>query len=203
HPWRVAPRARGMGAALRHAPGLLTLAHTRTGAGPRPLVLLHGLLGGGRNPWSLARLLSARGPELSVVALDLPGHGSSPPLPPAADSDRLAREVLATVATLGLATPLSLVGHSLGGRVALRAAQRDPARVTSVTLLDIAPGPFPAGGEVSRVLDLFLRAPDVVASRADARAFLVGASLSAAVADWLPFYLESPPGGHRWEGGRE
>jgi esterase len=188
-----------MGAALRHAPGLLTLAHTRTGAGPRPLVLLHGLLGSARNLSNLARLLSARGPEFSVVALDLPGHGSSPPPPRAPDSDLLAREVLATIGTLGLATPLSLVGHSLGGRVALRAAQRDPARVTSVTLLDIAPGPFAGDGEVARVLDVLLSTPDVVGSRAEARAFLVGAGLGAALAEWLLLNLESADRGYRWK----
>ena len=162
-------------------------------------MLLHGLLGSARNLSTLARLLSSHSPQFSVVALDLPGHGSSPPLPPAADSDLIAREVLAALATLDLAPPLSLVGHSLGGRVALRAAQRDPAAVASVTLLDIAPGPLPAGGEVARVLDVLLGAPDVVASRADARAFLVGAGLNAALAEWLLLNLESTDGGYRWK----
>jgi esterase len=165
-------------------------------------VLLHGLLGSARNLSTLARLLSSRHPEFSVIAFDLPGHGASPPLPPGADSDLLARDVLAAAATVGVAPPLALVGHSLGGRVALRAAQREPAAVASVTLLDIAPGPLAAGGEVSRVLETLLAAPDVVASRADARAFLVGAGLSPALAEWLLLNLESSAGGYRWKADR-
>jgi esterase len=162
-------------------------------------VLLHGLLGSARNLSTLARLLNARSPDLTVVALDLPGHGSSPPLPPAADSDLLAREVLATVATLGLATPLRLVGHSLGGRVALRAALRESASIVSVTLLDIAPGPLTATGDVARVLDVLPRMPDLLHSRADSRARLVGDGLSPALAEWLLLNLESADGGYRWK----
>ena len=130
-------------------------------------MLLHGLLGSARNLSTLARRLSAGSPDLTVVAFDLPGHGSSPPLPPAADSDLLAAKSSTGAGALGLAPPWRLVGHSLGGRVALRAAQREPAAVASVTLLDIPPGPLAASGEVARVLDVLLRMPDVVASRAD------------------------------------
>jgi esterase len=188
-----------VGAALRHAPGLLTLAHTRTGAGPRPLVLLHGLLGSARNLSTLARLLSARDPALTLIAFDLPGHGGSPPLPPGADSDLLAQEVLASAGALGLARPLRLIGHSLGGRVALALARREPAAVASLTLLDIAPGPVAASGEVGRVLDILLRAPDTMASRADARAWLQHTGLNPALANWLLLNLASADGGVRWK----
>jgi pimeloyl-ACP methyl ester carboxylesterase len=162
-------------------------------------VLLHGLLGSARNLATLARLVSAHRPDLTIVAFDLPGHGSSPPLPPGADSNLLARDVLTSAATLGLATPLRLVGHSLGGRVALRAAQREPAAVASVTLLDITPGPLVADGEVARVLDVLMRTPDVVASRADARTRLVGDGLSPALAEWLLLNLEAADDGYRWK----
>jgi pimeloyl-ACP methyl ester carboxylesterase len=159
-------------------------------------VLLHGLLGSARNLSTLARLLSARSPDLTVVAFDLPGHGSSPPLRPAADSDLLAREVLTSAGALGLVPPWRLAGHSLGGRIALRAAQREPAAIASVTLLDIPPGPLAASGEVARVLDVLLRMPDVVASRAEARARLVGDGLSPALAEWLLLNLESGDSGY-------
>jgi pimeloyl-ACP methyl ester carboxylesterase len=162
-------------------------------------VLLHGLLGSARNLSTLARLLSTRNPDLTVVALDLPGHGASPPLPPDADADLLAREVLTTVRTLGLTEPLRLIGHSLGGRVALALARREPTAVAAVALLDIAPGPLPASGEVARVLEILLRAPATVATRAEARAWLVDAGLSAPLADWLLLNLESADGGLRWK----
>jgi pimeloyl-ACP methyl ester carboxylesterase len=162
-------------------------------------VLLHGLLGSARNLSTLARLLSARNPDLTVVALDLPGHGGSPPLPPAADSDLLAREVLTTTDTLGLTRPLRLVGHSLGGRVALALARGEPAAVGVVTLLDVAPGPLPASGAVADVLDILVRAPATAASRGAARADLVGAGLGAPLADWLLLNLEPAGGELRWK----
>jgi len=174
------------------------LASQRAGDGPRPLVLLHGLLGSARNLSTLARGLAGRDPALGVVALDLTGHGASPPLPPGADSATLAADVLATADALGLDAPLALVGHSLGARVALRAAQQAPARVGSVTLLDITPGPLAAGGEVSRVLEVVLRAPEAFAGRGDARAQLLAGGLAPALADWLMLNLELAGEGYRW-----
>ncbi len=173
------------------------LAHQRVGAGSQPLVLLHGLLGSARNLGALAREIVARRGDLEVVALDLTGHGASPPLPPDADTATLASDVLATARALGLTTPLTLAGHSLGGRVALRAAQRAPADVAAVTLLDIAPGPL-EGDDVARVLDIVVRAPEVFASRGEARAQLVAAGLAPALADWLLLNLEPAGDTYRW-----
>ena len=52
------------------------LAYERQGAGP-PLVLLHGV-GHRRQAWgAVLRLLA---PHRTVIAVDLPGHGESPPL---------------------------------------------------------------------------------------------------------------------------
>ena len=161
-------------------------------------MLLHGLLGSARNLATLARGLAARDPTLGVVALDLTGHGASPPLPPDADAATLAADVLTTADALDLAAPLALVGHSLGGRVALRVAEQAPARVGSVTLLDIAPGPLCGAGEVGRVLEVVQRAPETFGSRGQARAHLLAAGLAPALADWLLLNVE-PDGDHyRW-----
>jgi pimeloyl-ACP methyl ester carboxylesterase len=173
------------------------LAHARAGHGGRPLVLLHGFLGSARNLATLARTLAERDPTLGVVALDLTGHGASPPLPPGADSATLAADVLSTARALGLGEPLALAGHSLGGRVALRAGLLEPGAVSSLTLLDIAPGPLDDGG-VSAVVDVVRRAPDVVATRGEARTHLVAAGLPAAMAEWLTLNLEPAAGGYRW-----
>lgn len=177
--------------------GARVLAHQRVGAGPQPLVLLHGLLGSARNLATLAREIVARRGDLAVVALDLTGHGASPPLPPDADTATLASDVLATADALGLSAPLTLVGHSLGGRVALRAAQRAPADVAAVTLLDIAPGPVEGDG-VTRVLEIVARAPDVFASRGEARTQFVAAGVAPALADWLLLNLEPVGDTYRW-----
>jgi len=165
------------------------LAHVRAGDGPRPVVLLHGFLGSARNLSTLVRMLVERDPRLGVVALDLTGHGASPPLPPGADSTTLARDVLATTRALELAEPLSIVGHSLGGRVALRAALLEPTALAAVIFLDVAPGPLPEAG-IARVLDAVRRAPARVTTRGQARAHLVADGVPATLADWLLLNLE-------------
>jgi esterase len=179
------------------------LAHQRTGDGARPLVLLHGFLGSARNLSTLARALVERDRGLGVVAFDLTGHGASPPLPAGADSATLAGDVLASARALGLRTPLTLVGHSLGGRVGLRAALLEPAAVASLTLLDIPPGPLDDAGGVGRVVDALVRAPASVATRAEARAHLVAGGVPGLLADWLLLNLEPGEGGYRWRVDRE
>jgi pimeloyl-ACP methyl ester carboxylesterase len=174
------------------------LAHQRTGGGARPLVLLHGFLGSARNLSTLARGLAERRGDLDVVALDLTGHGASPPLPAAADSTTLATDVLTSARALGLRAPLALVGHSLGGRVALRAAALEPATIATVTLLDISPGPLDAGDGTERVLAAVLRAPDTFASRGQARTVLLTTGLAPDLADWLLLNLEVAGDTYRW-----
>lgn len=178
------------------------LAHARAGSGPRALVLLHGFLGAARNVATLARELSAREPALGVVALDLTGHGDSPPLPPEADAATLARDVLATVRGLELTEPVALVGHSLGGRVGLRAALLEPAALSSVTLLDIAPGPM-HDTAVASVVEILRQAPELVATRGQARAHLLGKGMAPAIAEWLTLNLAPAEGGYRWRVDRE
>ena len=178
------------------------LAHARAGTGPRALVLLHGFLGAARNVATLARELIARQPALGVVSLDLTGHGDSPPLPPDADTATLARDVLATARGLALAEPFALVGHSLGGRIALRAALLEPAALSSITLLDITPGPL-RDGAVASVVEILRHAPDTVRTRSQARAHLVGKGIAPPIAEWLTLNLTPAEGGYRWRVDRE
>jgi pimeloyl-ACP methyl ester carboxylesterase len=95
-----------------------------------PLLLLHGLAGAAANWLALAPLLlSGR----RVIVPDLPGHGDSSPLPAApslnAYADRLA---------LLLERPATVVGHSLGGAIALRLAIRRPELVGRLVLAGAA-----------------------------------------------------------------
>jgi esterase len=174
------------------------LAHFEVGAGPRALVLLHGFLGSGRNLTTLARALSKRDPALRLLALDLTGHGTSPPLPRGADTATLARDVFATTGGLGLPKPLRLLGHSLGGRVALRACLLDPNAVAHVTLLDIAPSPVGDGGETARVVKALVGAPDSGASRESFRGHFREAGLSRDLTEWLLLNLIREGESYRW-----
>lgn len=172
------------------------LAHTRAGDGPRPLALLHGFLGSGRNLATLARGLAAGAPQYTVYAFDLPGHGDSPPLPPGADLAALARQLLAGARELG-GERWTLVGHSLGGRVALKAALLEPASVAQLTLLDITPSASPPGGETADVVRALVGAPEA-AGREDFRAWFARAGLAPALTDWLLLNLARAGDRLRW-----
>jgi esterase len=176
---------------------MATLAHRRAGEGPRPLVLLHGFLGAARNLTTLARRLAAADPRLSVVALDLTGHGGSPPLPPGADLATLARDVLATAEGLGLGRPARLVGHSLGGRVALRTGLIAPESIERIVLLDISPSPV-AAGETARLVAALLAAPAAAPTRDAFRAYFRGTAVPEPLIEWLLQNLVHESGGYRW-----
>src|SRR6266704_1528325 len=114
------------------------------------ILLVHGY-GGDRNSWLfLQEPLAARH---RVYALDLPGHGTSAkdvgdgpagPAGPAGTVSVLADAVTGVLDALG-AERAHLVGHSMGGAVALAVAARDPGRIASLTL--IAPSGF--GSEIN------------------------------------------------------
>jgi esterase len=178
------------------------LEHFLIGEGERPTVLLHGFLGSGRNLRSLAVEWSKAEPGRRFLLPDLTGHGGSQPLPPGADMSMLAGDVLATARAAGLEGPLELVGHSLGGRVALAASLQAPGEVASVALLDITPSPLPRDtSESGKVLQV-LRAR--AARVGDRRSRLTGRGISGPLADWLVMNLEpAPEGGVRWRFDRE
>ena len=173
------------------------LAHTRLGDGPRPLALLHGFLGSARNLATLARGLAAGARDYSVYAFDLPGHGDSPPLTADANLATLARAVLGALRRLD-PSPWTLVGHSLGGRVALQIPLLEPAAVAHTTLLDITPSALPPGGETARVVEALVGAPDSAATRQELRTWFARAGLSSSLTDWLLLNLVRDGDRLRW-----
>ena len=108
---------------------------TLTGTGALSLLFIHG--------WTCQR--SYWQPQLeyfknqhTVLALDLPGHGDSPGDENGSISG-FARDVVA--ATAELPTPVALIGHSMGGAVALEAArqltdQGETDKLAGVVLVD-------------------------------------------------------------------
>lgn len=103
------------------------------GAGD-PIVFLHGY-GGDLNNWMFNQeeLASSH----TTYAVDLPGHGGSTKDVGAGDLGHLAQAVTAFLDAKGIGKA-HLVGHSMGGAVALHLALTQPERVASVTA--IAPG---------------------------------------------------------------
>ncbi len=104
------------------------------GGSGEPVVLLHGF-GSDRMSWAANQHELTR--IASVHALDLPGHGKSPPPPADPTPAGLSRAVAAAIDAAGLG-PVHLLGHSLGGAVALALAAADPGRVRSLMLVSPA-----------------------------------------------------------------
>ncbi len=97
-----------------------------------PLVLIHGLATT-RAIWSQALPLLADGRR--VIALDVPGFGESPPAGRGFVLEAVAGRIAAGLETAEVPRPYDLVGHSMGGAVALALAQRDPSAVRRLALV--------------------------------------------------------------------
>ncbi len=124
-----------------------------------PVVLLHGITGHARVWDHLAERLA---PRHRVLALDQRGHGDSDPAP---DDDyrvgTMADDVAAFVGSLRL-DRFALLGHSMGGRIAIKYAADHAARLERLVIVDIGPDINLAG--LQRVRDMMANAPERIES---------------------------------------
>jgi pimeloyl-ACP methyl ester carboxylesterase len=93
------------------------LSYVDAGSGP-PILLVHGL-GASWHVWT--PVLEELSSDFRVIAVDLPGAGSSDRLPWAGDLASYSAALVELMRRLGVG-PVAIVGHSLGGIVAQRAA---------------------------------------------------------------------------------
>ncbi len=101
------------------------------------VVFLHGLFGRGKNWAGIARSLVDS--EHSSVLLDLPNHGRSH-WTDTVDYAQMADEVAEELRLrMGSAASVALVGHSMGGKVAMLLALQHPELVRRLVVVDIAP----------------------------------------------------------------
>src|SRR5205814_969259 len=96
-----------------------------------PILFLHGF-GADLNAWMFNQPVLAE--KHATYALDLPGHGGSGKAVGAGDAGVLTAAVTDFMAAAAIARA-HLIGHSLGGALALRVAQAHPDRVASLTLI--------------------------------------------------------------------
>lgn len=160
------------------------------------LLCLHGLYGAGRNWQSIARELSAR---YRVWLVDLRNHGKS-------FHDEvwtyaaMAEDVGALVDALGLES-FALLGHSMGGKVAMELALSHPqgSRLSRLAIADIAPRPYPLG-EHQRYLDALASLElSTLSSREQADAELSPAIPDVAVRRFLLSNLGRGGSGWEWQ----
>lgn len=138
-------------------------------AGPR-VAFLHGLFGQGRNWSTIAKALAGPdGTGARCTLVDLPDHGRSPW---SAQFSYMAYAV-SVASTLRAIDPgpWVVVGHSLGGKVAMVLALTDPALVSRLVVVDIAPKSYGNLTRFTRYMQEMKRLPlDELRDRADAEA---------------------------------
>jgi len=131
-----------------------------------PLFILHGLLGSMDNWRSQAKRLSQTRP---VYTLDLRNHGGSPHIK--GMSYREMYEDVINVTKHERINQFHLLGHSMGGKVAMQLALAQAAMVKSLIIVDIAPKPYPLWHQ--KTLQGVLSVPDTaMQSRQDANEYL-------------------------------
>eukprot|EP00898_Chlorokybus_atmophyticus_P003009 jgi/Chlat1/3709/Chrsp251S00806 len=177
-----------------------------SGVAPPTAVLVHGILGKGRNWASFARRLAQAFPSWQFLCVDLRCHGESAARSYAAPHtvESAARDVLQLVAELRL-IPRMLVGHSFGGKVLssffqlrllptvvlsmVDQAKKPLSRPVQVWVLDATPGEvrFGPDGEDSpeRLIRVLRGFPMPVANRSVLVDYLTQHGFSQGIAQWM------------------
>jgi len=172
----------------------LALHHRDLGGHGKPmLVILHGLLGSSRNWQAAGRDLSA---QFHVAALDLRNHGQSPHSA-GQTFDLMVGDILRWLDEHQV-SQASLLGHSLGGKVAMKLACSAPDRVRLLFVVDIAPRDYPP---VSTALEGMMGLDLArLASRREAEDLLAGAVPERDARRFLVMNLERQKSGEfRWQ----
>jgi len=107
------------------------------GNGP-PLIILHGLLGSLDNWAPVAQKLAA---HFQILLPDLRNHGQSPHTDELG-YDEMAEDLLELLNEQQIETA-HVMGHSMGGKVAMHFAQLHPGMVSKLVVVDIAPREYP------------------------------------------------------------
>lgn len=149
----------------------MQLHHKHYGQG-EPLIILHGLFGSSDNWHGIAPQLAER---FSVYCLDLRNHGHSPHSAEM-NFDVMAQDVVKFIEAHHLSYVV-VMGHSLGGKVAMQLALTHPDKLRSLVVVDIAPRAYDGAHEP--ILDALLSVNlDEFHSRAQ-----IQHALSAAIPD--------------------
>lgn len=109
------------------------------GSGP-PLIVMHGLFGSLDNWMTLGRKWSE---DFSVYLIDLRNHGKSPHTS-SHTTEEMAEDVIAFMDQQNLDS-VAVLGHSMGGKVAMELALRFPDRIDSLIVADMGPQEYPRG----------------------------------------------------------
>ncbi|WP_281558940.1 alpha/beta fold hydrolase [Thalassomonas sp. RHCl1] len=112
--------------------------YQQNGTGP-DVLLIHGLFGSMENLNMVAKGLS---PQYRVTSMDVRNHGGSFH-EQEMEYSVMAQDVIALLDHLGI-SETAILGHSMGGKIAMEVALASPERVSKLMVADIAPVAYPA-----------------------------------------------------------
>ncbi|MBC8947882.1 MULTISPECIES: esterase [Xenorhabdus] len=103
-----------------------------------PIVLIHGLFGDLNNLGVLGRDLQQ---HYSVIQIDVRNHGLSPRMENM-DYHDMAQDVLTLLDELSVPNAI-IIGHSMGGKIAMTMTAIAPERIEKIVVIDMAPVAYP------------------------------------------------------------
>lgn len=178
------------------------VVEAKDGTPSRTAYVLHGILGSGRNWRTLTRrLIRSDAPgsaDTRYVLVDLRNHGQSQGAPGPHSVTTAADDLLALHAVHG--APDVIIGHSFGGKVAMRYAQRHPQGLERVWVLDsrAAAEPPAPDNDVAMVIAALGGVPQPLARREDLVEHMTSRGFSPSLAQWLTTNLRRAEDGLRF-----
>ncbi|MGY6277998.1 alpha/beta fold hydrolase [Methylomonas sp. MgM2] len=159
---------------------------------PNPIIILHGFLASTRNWRNIASRLALKH---RVYVLDMRNHGASPH-EERMDYPIMAHDVLEFMNGLEI-EKAHLLGHSMGGKIAMSAALSNPERIQSLMVADIAPVTY--NHSFDNMIDALRRLPlETLSNRKEAEQFLAEAIPDLAFRQFLLQNLLLKDGAYHW-----
>ena len=143
----------------------MTLNYKSLGEG-EPLIILHGLFGMLDNWQSHGRVFAE---NRRVILVDQRNHGHSDHSESHTYEDMVA-DLIELMDDLGI-DKADILGHSMGGKTAMLAAQLHPDRINKLIVADIAPRKYPIRHQ--QIIDGLKNVPSGLAKRTDAEEYLI------------------------------
>ncbi len=159
----------------------------------KPLIILHGFFASSRNWRSIAKALST---EYHVYVPDLRNHGSSPHSKKM-DYPAMVADLQYFLEQHHLLSTVSLLGHSMGGKVAMWFALNNPHKVDKLIVADISPTRYSHSFHqtIQALRDLPL---DRIKSRKQAEEFLADRITDKSYRQFLLQNLQLDKGQYHW-----
>ncbi|MCS7204552.1 MAG: alpha/beta fold hydrolase [Leptospiraceae bacterium] len=157
-----------------------------------PIVILHGLFGSSKNWMSISKELSQ---EFEVFAIDARNHGNSPRSSTHTLKDMM-EDLKEFIENHRISMPV-LLGHSMGGLVAMGFSLVYPELIRSIIVVDIAPKVYPPLHQ--KEFEVLKTDISQFSSRQEIDAFLANIQPNSAIRQFLMMNLEKTNTGYQWK----